>query len=472
MRRRVVAAVDIGGSGGRVMAGIIDGGRVALDPIHRFANGAIQRDGHLRWEVIRLYDEVLTGLTLLARKYPEVESIGIDTWAVDYALLDEHGDLLAEPIAYRDARTDEAVREVHAQLPFDELFAVNGLQFLPFNTIYQLAAERHGPLWDRAARIVLLPDLVAYWLTGELRTEATNASTTGLIDVRTGSWSAPLLDLVGVPESMLSPIDKPGDTRGRLRPDVAARTGLAATTPVTTVGSHDTASAVVGVPATGTNFAYIASGTWSLVGLELTRPVTTARARDAKFSNEGGVDGRTRFLRNVGGLWLLQESMRTWADEGRPQELATLLVEAAALPSGGPVIDVDDERFIPPDNMPARISAAIAEATGADVRVPGALVRCVLESLAAGYASAIALAAEIAAQPVEVVHVVGGGSQNDLLCRLTATATQLPVIAGPVEATALGNVLVQARAVGAAPTTLEELRQLVAASTELRRYDP
>jgi rhamnulokinase len=385
---------------------------------------------------------------------PDAVSIGIDTWGVDYGLLDADGSLLAEPVAYRDDRTTKVVDEVHELMSPDELYAVNGLQFLPFNTIYQLAAERRSDLWARAEHAVLIPDLLAYWLTGELRTELTNASTTGLLDARTRTWSSALLTRLDVPDGLLPPLQAPGERRG----------ATAGGVPVVSVGSHDTASAVVGVPATTDRFAYIASGTWSLVGLELDAPVLTEAARRANFTNEVGVEGRTRFLRNVGGLWLLQECLRDW----RRDDLDALLDDAGRQPAGGPVVDVDDPSFIPPGGMPDRIALAAGEAT----MTPARTVRCILDSLARGYARTVEQAIELAGAAVDVIHVVGGGSQNELLCQLTADATARPVVAGPVEATALGNVLVQARAAGAAAASLEALRASIAATIPLRRYDP
>ena len=441
MAEQVFAAVDIGASGGRVIAGVVDTGAVQLHEVHRFPNGCAPRDGHLRWDLTRLFDEVLAGLA----KVTDATSIGIDTWAVDYGLLDEDGKLLAEPIAYRDDRTAPVIADVHAAVPFDELYGITGIQHLPFNTIYQLAAE---PLLDKAAHLLLLPDLLAYWLTGELATESTNASTTGLVDVRTGDWSAELLRRLSIPAELLSPIEQPGTVRGHWN-------GI----PVTTVGSHDTASAVVGVPMTTTDAAYIASGTWSLVGLELDAPVL----QDPAFTNERGVDGRIRFLRNVGGLWLLQECLREWPDAALPD----LLAEAATVPSG-PLIDVDDDAFIPPGGMPRRIAAA----AGDETLSRAAIVRCILDSLAAGYAETVTQAATLAGRDIDQVHVVGGGSQNELLCQAAADATERIVIAGPVEATALGNVLVQARAHDALHGDLAELRETVAGCTPLRRYEP
>ena len=444
---RTFAAVDLGASSGRVVAGTVDGERVVLDEIHRFPNEVVEADGHLRWDLTRLTAEVRDGIDRLVAAHPDVESIGIDTWGVDYGLLDGDGRLLAEPISYRDDRTAKVVDEVHERVAPDEVFAVNGLQFLPFTTLYQLVAEQR----DDAAHVVLLPDLLAHDLTGELGTEATNASTTGLVDVQTGDWSTELFDRLGL-TNRFPPIEQPGTVRG------TGPHGL----PVTTVGSHDTASAVVGVPATTDRFAYVACGTWSLVGLELPTPVLTAEARAANFTNEGGVDGRTRFLRNVGGLWLLQESMRAW---GRA-DLAALLAEAAALP-GGPVIDVDDPAFIPPGRMPERI----ADAAGR-VLTEAETARCVLDSLAAAFARTVDEAAALAGTTVDVIHVVGGGSANDLLCQLTAEQSGRCVVAGPTEATALGNVVVQARTHGALSGSLEDLRAVVAASAPVRRFEP
>ncbi|KAF0965620.1 rhamnulokinase [Rhodococcus sp. T7] len=469
MSARVFGAVDIGASSGRVIAGVVDGGRTTLHTVRRFGNGAHALDGHLRWNFTGLYQEVLSGLRALAAGFPEVESIGIDTWAVDYGLLDADGRLLAEPISYRDGRSDAVIDAVHDRLDPAALYRINGLQFLPFNTVYQLEADKQSPLWENAAHAVLLPDLLAYWLTGELRTETTNASTTGLLDIRTGTWSHELLTRLGITPSLLPPLQRPGDQRGVLRPEVADSTGLSRTTVVTTVGSHDTASAVAAVPATDTRFAYISSGTWSLAGVELADPVLTEQARCAKFTNEGGVDGRTRFLRNVGGLWLLQESLRTWAEEGRTVELNAVLAEATSLLGGGPEIDVDDAEFIRPGQMPARIRAAAGLPSSAG---PAQVVRCILESLATAYRDTIADAVALTGSEVDTIHIVGGGSQNALLCQLTADRSGLPLTAGPVEATALGNVLVQARARGAAPETLEDIRATLARTQPTRRYLP
>jgi rhamnulokinase len=444
------AAVDIGASAGRVMAGTVRDGAIRLEQVHRFPNSAVEREGHLRWDIEALYREVRAGLA----KVPAAESVGIDTWGVDYGLLDGDGQLLTQPVAYRDGRTASVIDSVHDLVGPAELFELNGLQFLPFNTIYQFAAEQLGPLWSRAEYAVLIPDLIAYRLTGELRSEVTNASTTGLLDVHTRQWCGPLLNRLGVPAGLLPPIEQPGRLRGV----------TASGARVITVGSHDTASAVVGVPATTERFAYISSGTWSLVGLELAGPVLGEDARRANFTNEVGVDGRTRFLRNVGGLWLLQECLREWGDP----ELEPLLEAAAGLGPGGPLIDVDDPAFIPPGRMPSRIAAA----AGRDDLGPPAIVRCVLDSLAGFFARNLGQASALTGADFDIIHIVGGGSQNRPLCQLTSDAAGLPVVAGPVEATALGNVAVQARAAGALADSLEEMRSVIAASSPLVRYEP
>lgn len=390
---------------------------------------------------------------------------------LDYALLDADGRLLAEPVAYRDGRTAAVINRVHRKIDAEQLYRINGLQFLPITTLYQLAAEQQDPLWPQARHAVLVPDLLAYWLTGQLRTERTNASTTGLLDVTTGQWSAVLFDALRLPAGLFPPLVEPGQTIGTLLPDVARRTGLPVTTPVVAVGSHDTASAVVGTPAASPGFAYVSCGTWSLVGVEHGRPVLTDASRAANFTNEGGVGGRTRFLRNAGGLWLLQESLRTWREAGLMNDLEQLLAAAAALPPGGPTIPVNDPVFLAPGNMPARIQAACSRAERPP-KGPVGITRCILDSLAAAYARTIGDAESLIGQSVDVVHIVGGGSQNRLLCQLTADLSQRTVYAGPVEASALGNLAVQAQAVDALPADLDELRRGLRRNVDLTTYLP
>jgi len=463
----VFAAVDLGASSGRVVAGVVERDAVRLHTVHRFPNSPQPLDGHLRWDFTGLYDEILAGLARLAHEYPNVRSVGIDTWGVDYALLDRDCRLLSEPIAYRDDRTRGAVEAVHARVDRAELYRLTGVQFLPFNTIYQLAAESPEAL-SKAAHVVMLPDLIAFWLTGELQTEATIASTSGLVDVRTSGWSPWLLDRLGLRRELFLPVAQPGSVLGPVRSDICARLGLHPSTVVTTVGSHDTASAVAGVPATSRSFAFVSSGTWSLVGLELDRAILTAEARDANFTNERGVDGRMRFLRNVGGLWLLEQSLRAWAEAGASHDLAAVLVDAAALPDGGLRVDVDDPAFLAPGDMPSRI----ADAAGRSCLTPPETVRCIVDSLADAIARTVHEAGMLAGVDIDVVHLVGGGAQNDLLCRRTAETTACPVVAGPAEATALGNILVQARTHGAMPRSLDDARARIAKTISLRRFEP
>ncbi len=468
----VFVAIDIGASSGRVILGRVTGGRAELEIVHRFPNGVKEFDGGLRWGFDALFAEVLTGLaaaaTAAADRGESIASIGIDTWAVDYGLVNGAGELVAAPFSYRDDRSRAAVTRVHQELDPARLYATTGLQFLPFNTIYQLATE---PGLD-GLQALLIPDLIAFLLTGLRRTEATNASTTGLFDAVAGEWATEILAALGLPEDLFPPLIRPGEILGTLLPEIAERTGLPAATKVVAVCSHDTASAVAAVPADRKDFAYVSSGTWSLVGVELSHPVLTEASRADNFTNERGVDGTIRYLRNVGGLWLLSECQRTWAAEGYRPELEELLEAAATLPPGGPVINADDPSFIAPDNMPERIRAAV-RTTGAVLQEhPAHIVRCIMDSLAAGYARTIADAERLADLRAGVVHIVGGGSQNRLLCQLTADATGKPVLAGPVEATALGNVLVQARAAGKLGGGLGELRAVVRASQQPAEYVP
>ncbi|NUT96386.1 MAG: rhamnulokinase [Saccharothrix sp.] len=460
-----VAAVDLGASSGRVMAFDIAPGRASFTEAHRFPNGPVRLGDTLHWDVLGLYRGVLDGLRAAG---PRLDAVGIDSWAVDHGLLDATGALLGNPVHYRDRRTDGVPQAVHERVPAAELYRVTGLQVLPFNTVYQLAAARGTPQLEAARRMLLIPDLLGHWLTGAQVSEVTNASTTGLLDARTRTWSAELAARLDVSDGLLTPLVEPGTVVGALRDHVLADTGLAGPVPVVAVGSHDTASAVVGVPAETRNFAYVATGTWSLVGVELDAPVLTEASRAANFSNELGVDGTVRYLRNVMGLWLLQECLREWGDP----DLTALLDAAAAEPALAAVVDAGDPAFIPPGDMPARIRDACARTGQPPPSTRAAIVRCVVDSLALAHHRAVRQAADLSGRRVDVVHVVGGGARNRLLCQLTADACGLPVVAGPVEAAAYGNALVQARALGVLSGDLSELRDVVRSSTELVRYEP
>jgi rhamnulokinase len=468
-----VAAVDLGATSGRVMLGYVGHDELRLVPVARFPNNPVRVLDGLHWNILDLYRNVVVGLGSALREEPDVRSIAVDSWAVDYALIRD-GRMLGNPYHYRDERTAAGVDATHTIVGPGELYAANGLQFLPFNTLYQLAAEQLAGSLAAAQSMLLIPDLLGYWLTGEQRAEQTNASTTGLLNVHTSAWDEELIRRLELPRGIFPEIVAPGSTVGTLLPSVAAEIGASSALPVSAVGSHDTASAVVAVPATGTDFAYISSGTWSLVGVELEHPVVSEDSRAANFTNEGGVDGRIRYLQNVSGLWLLSESVRTWERGGEPIDLPTLLHAAAAVSTPVPVFDAADARFVAPGDMPARIAEWCREHGLAAPQSPAEFVRSILESLADAYATSIETAAALSGKQISVIHVVGGGSQNALLCQLTADRTGLPVLAGPVEATAVGNVLVQARAQGliAGDTSLEGLRAIVAKTFAPVRYGP
>ncbi|MDQ1745199.1 MAG: rhamnulokinase [Pseudonocardiales bacterium] len=467
-----VAAVDLGASSGRVMLGRVGDGVLDLAEVNRFANRPVRVHGTLHWDILALYAGMLDGLRAASRRAGRLDGIGIDTWAVDYGLLDSSGALLGNPVHYRDARTGGVMDRLVGSAGAERLYRLSGLQFLPINTIYQLAAAAEDPQLAAARRLLLVPDLLGYWLTGQQVAEITNASTTGLLDVTSRTWSAELTDMVGIGPGLLPPLVEPGFRIGELPPEVLDAAGLTGPVPVWAVGSHDTASAVVGVPAASERFAYISCGTWSLVGLELAAPVLTNASMQANFTNELGVDGTVRYLRNVMGLWLLQETLRTWSAAGLPADLDTLLPLAAQVPPFSTVVAVDDPVFLPPGDMPARIVEAARRTGQTPPQGRAEMVRCILDSLALAHRSALRDAQRLSGHDVDVVHLIGGGARNELLCQLTADACGLPVEAGPVEASALGNVLVQARALGAAADDLPGLRALLRRTQPIRRYQP
>lgn len=474
---RAFAAVDLGATSGRVILGLVpdvshlaEEASIELSECARFPNGPVTGpDGRLHWDLPRLWEGVVAGLAEAGRRAAarglELSGIGVDTWAVDYGLFGQHDEhLLAPARCYRDPRYPAVAEEVREELGAQWLFQANGLQHLPFNTAYQLVAEAAAPAVGQADGLLLIPDVINLWLTGRRVAEVTNASTTGLLDPQTRRWSPSVLEALAALRPGLTPLlgnlpplVEPGHVLGPLGPWVQGRTGLGPV-PVIAVASHDTASAVVGAPLRAGS-AYISSGTWSLVGVELDAPILSAAAREAGFTNELGADGTVRFLKNVAGLWVFDECRRQWEREGTPQPLAELLAQTAAQPPSARVIDLNGPQFLPPGDMPARVrEAARAEGLAADH--PAQAARLVLDSLAHAYAAAIRQAGALTGSPIREVVVVGGGSQNRLLNHLTAAATGLPVVAGPVEAAALGNVLIQARAVGGGGQTLTELRSL------------
>jgi rhamnulokinase len=468
----LVAAVDLGASSGRVMLGRVGPNELSVHPVARFGNDPVRTIDGLHWNILELYHQVLGGLRCAVREEPRLKSAAVDSWAVDYALL--RGDrMLANPYHYRDQRTEAGVARAHGLVPPAELYARNGLQFLPFNTLYQLTADHLAGNLEGADSMLLIPDLLTYWLTGRKSAERTNASTTGLVDIHSGHWDTNLITRLGLPPTLFPTLVDAGSPIGPLLPAVASDIGATGELQIVTTGSHDTASAVAAIPMTSDDAAYISCGTWSLVGVELEAPVLSEASRKANFTNEGGVDGRVRYLRNVMGLWLLSESIRTWDRAGAGADLGALLAEAAHVQPGSvAVFDVDDPAFLAPGDMPTRIATHCAEHGLRPPRTPAEAVRSIIESLAGAYATTLRAAADLSGKNIRTVHIIGGGSQNQLLCQATADRTGLPLLAGPVEATAIGNVLVQARTQGLATGTLENLRALVAHSYAPTRYMP
>jgi rhamnulokinase len=467
-----VAAIDLGATSGRVVVGRIADGAVSLQIVQRFANNPVSywegaRES-LHWNLLEQYRSIKIGLRTALLSEGGLKSAAVDSWGVDYGLV-HNGALVSNPYHYRDERTTHGMQVTHDLVPPEELYAVSGLQIMPINSLYQLADDRLAGRLGPGVQALLIPDLVTYWLTGRFVAERTNASTTGLLDVHSRDWSTDLLTRLSLPRDVFPELVEAGTAVGALLPAVADEIG--AQVPVHTVGSHDTASAVAGLPTVGDDFAYISCGTWALVGVETEDPVLTDAGRTANFTNEGGVDGRTRYLKNIMGLWIQSESIRTWERQGLQIGLAALLAEAAALPAGSH-FDANHPRLLAPGDMPERIAVCCREAGQPIPQTPAQFVRAINDSLADAFAAAIRAAAELSGKDVRVVHIVGGGSQNELLCQLSADRLGLPVVAGPVEATALGNVLVQARATGLLSGSLDALRSIVAASVPTRRFEP
>jgi len=457
------AAVDLGAESGRVVLGRLEGGRVELEEVHRFENRPVRLPDGLRWNLLALFAEALRGLCMAAERTP-LKGIGVDSWGVDYALLDGENRVLGLPFHYRDPRAEGMVEAAHALIDRDELYAVTGIQTMPINTIFQLLADRGTPALAAAQRIALVPDLFNLWLTGRLVNESTIASTTGLLDARAGRWARGVIERLGLPAAPFAgdPVE-PGTTLG---PALAHHEGIGGV-PVHVVAAHDTASAFAAAPLADPDAAILSSGTWSLLGLELDTPRLGARAAGFNLTNERGIEGTIRLLRNVMGLWLLQECRRDW--DGPDYDELHRLAEAA--PADVPLFDPDDDGFIAPGGMPERIAAACRAAGQPAPDGQGEMVRSILTSLACKYRLVLERLERMSGRDVDVVHVIGGGSQSGLLCRLTADVLGRPVLAGPVEATALGNVLVQARATGELGS-LEELRAAAAASAAPVRYEP
>jgi len=476
MKKQCYLGIDLGAESGRVMAGLWDGKRMRLEELHRFPNGPVEIGGSLRWDVLRLWSEIQHGLTAAARRYRKaVQSVAVDTWGVDFALLSASDELLGQPFHYRDERTRGVMERAFRRVPRAEIFAATGLQFLPFNTLYQLlAVQKNNPeLLEMADCLLMMPDYFHWCLSGIRAAEFTNATTTQFFDPAKQGWSRKLLKRFNLPTKMLPHVVSPGTRLGPLLDSVSRHTGLGRID-VIAPASHDTGSAVAAVPTTHKgegSWAYLSSGTWSLMGIELKKAQLSQRVLEFNLTNEGGVDGTYRLLKNISGLWLIQQCKRVFDNAGNKLDYGQLVRRAKAAPAMKSVIDPDDARFMNPADMPLAIQQFCRATRQPAPRTEGALVRCVLESLALKYQTVLGCLEEIGGKRIEVIHIVGGGSRNELLNQFAADACQRPILAGPVEATVLGNVLLQARAAGEI-SSLTELRAVVRASCEVRGFEP
>ncbi|MBA2514624.1 MAG: rhamnulokinase [Solirubrobacterales bacterium] len=456
------AAVDVGATSGRVVTGRLEpDGRVVLEEAHRFPNRPVRLPDGLRWNLLHSFTEALEGL----RAAGPLAGVGVDTWGVDYALLDGAGRVLGLPFHYRDERTNGMIERAFGRVAAEEVYALTGIQTMPINTLFQLLADEDSGALARAERLALVPDLLAFWLSGDLANEKTNASTTGLLDARSGEWARDLVGRLGLPGGLFGPLVEPGTALGPL----LAHHELGDPT-VYAVASHDTASAFAAAPVDDEHAAILSSGTWSLLGVELPAPVLSDAARGANLTNERGVDGTTRLLKNVMGMWLLEECRRGWGAQASYEELLRL-AEAADGGGDAPLFDPDDPSFLAPGDMPGRIAAACTASGQEPPGGRGAIVRAILQSLACKYRWVLERLEAVSGRDVHRIHVIGGGARNTVLCRQTAEITGLPVLAGPVEATALGNVLVQlrgARELG----SLAEMRVVASSSASPIVHEP
>lgn len=465
-------AFDLGAESGRTLLGTLQDQKLSVKEISRFPNGMINILGHLHWEIFRLFEEMKNGLELCASELgDQPDSLAVDTWGVDFALLAEDGTVLGLPFAYRDARTEGMMTEFHKRMPREKLYELTGIQMLPINSLYQLYAmsRLHSPALQTASDILFMPDAFNYLLTGEMASEFTFATTSQLYNPTKGDWEDTVLAALEIPRTTLQDIVAPGTTIGALHASVTRETGLKPI-PVIACASHDTGSAVAAVPATGKDWAYLSSGTWSLMGVEVTHPVLTEQAMSCNFTNEGGVEGTFRFLKNIMGLWLVQQCKKSWGrDSPISYEELTRLAESA--PPFRFMIDPDDLSFLNPPDMPEAIRLFCDKTGQGAPESRGEIVRCALESLALKYRFVLDQVRQIYPHEIKTIHVIGGGAKNKLLCQFTANATGLPVVTGPTEATAIGNIMVQALAMGQV-SSLAEIRTVVRNSFELTRYEP
>ncbi|PQV64705.1 rhamnulokinase [Abditibacterium utsteinense] len=473
MSELLFAAVDLGAESGRVIAGRFDGAKLTLEVAHRFPNTPTRAGDAFYWDILRLWSDICDGISKVA-KMGEISGIGIDTWGVDFALLDENDALLGNPVHYRDARNHGMIDYAASMVSQTEVYARTGLQFLPFNSLFQLLSlkKADSSQLEIAKSLLFIPDLLHFWLCGVKKTEYTIASTSQMLDANARFWDEELLRRFEIPTQILCDIVPPGSILGNVREDVAARLGLQSKTPVITPGSHDTASAIVAVPwESGQNSAYLSSGTWSLMGLELDAPLISPLSQELGFTNEGGAGNTIRFLKNIAGLWLVQECRRAFTRMGNEISYADLTAMAALVSSDGSFVEPDDARFAAPLSMPDAIANYCRETNQTVPETPGEIVRCCLDSLALKYRWTFERLQEVRGERLEKLYIVGGGTQNELLCQLTADCLGIETICGPVEATAAGNILVQAMARGEIGG-LDEIRAVVRNSFEFKTYVP
>lgn len=466
-------AIDLGAESGRAVLGHLDGGRLHLEEVHRFANGPVNILGSLHWDALRLWSEIQQAIGRAAAEHGnQILSLGLDTWGVDFGLLAADGTLLGQPYHYRDSRTDGMLEVAFRTVPRTEIYAQTGIQFMQLNSLFQLLSmvRSHSPALDAANTFLNMPDLFNFWLSGQKASEFTISTTSQCYNPVVGDWAFGLLNELGIPDRMFGPIVPPGTALGPLHASVAERIGGGAMKVIASAG-HDTASAVAAVPAQAEDYIFLSSGTWSLMGVEVDRPIINEYSLAANFTNEGGVGGVFRFLRNIMGLWLVQECRRTWAADDEPLTYDHLTQLADQAPAFGPLVDPGDHRFLAPGDMPLRIQTFCRDSGQTIPETRGQIVRTALESLALEYRWTAERLDEMVGRHLPLIHIIGGGSQNELLNQLTADATGRTVVAGPIEATAIGNILVQAMALGLA-TDLSEGRQIVNRSFKVQVYEP
>lgn len=466
-------AIDFGAESGRVIVGILENNKIRLEEVHRFANRQVKVQGRLYWDVLYLFDELKKGLSEAVNKgHKDINSIGIDTWGVDFGLLDKFGQLIGNPVAYRDSRTDGMMDRAFKMIPKKEIYDITGIQFMKLNTIFQFLSmvEEDNPQLKTADKLLFMPDLFAYMLTGSKIAEYSIASTAQLLHAENKTWASEVFNKLNLPINLMPEVVNPGTTVGQLSKDICLESGMGAVNVVAPAG-HDTACAVAAVPAHQKNWAYLSSGTWSLLGIESDKPIINDLSFKYGFTNEGGVKGKIRFLKNIMGMWLLEQSRRTWKKKGLSVEYDILLKQAADSEAFVSVINPDDSLFLNPSDMPAAIEEFCIKTKQAVPKDTGAFTRCIFESLAFKYRYVLEMINEMLVEKIEVLHVVGGGSKNNMLNQYIANALGISVIAGPVEGTALGNIMMQAITDGQIKD-LDVGRKLIADSFEMEHFQP